>query len=222
MKAMILAAGRGNRMGSLTQDSPKPLLKVKGKCLIDWHLHKLSEAGFRDIVINVSYLSEKIIQYVGDGSKWHLNITISNESVALETAGGIKKAITYLGSEPFVVINADIFSNYDYQKLKSIIFKNTTLAYLVLVNNPDHNIKGDFGLSKDGAVIINANELLTFSGIAIYDPKLFLGLEKGKKIKLSPILKNAIDKNLIQGEFFEGEWSDVGTPERLKLINLGK
>ena len=136
MKAMILAAGRGNRMGSLTQDSPKPLLKVKGKCLIDWHLHKLSEAGFRDIVINVSYLSEKIIQYVGDGSKWHLNITISNESVALETAGGIKKAITYLGSEPFVVINADIFSNYDYQKLKSIIFKNTTLAYLVLVNNP--------------------------------------------------------------------------------------
>lgn len=151
MKAMILAAGRGNRMGCLTQDSPKPLLKVKGKCLIDWHLHKLSEAGFRDVVINVSYLSEKIIKYVGDGSKWHLNITISSESVALETAGGIKKAITYLGSEPFVVINADIFSNYDYQKLKSIIFKNTTLAYLVLVNNPDHNLKGDFGLSKDGA-----------------------------------------------------------------------
>ena len=142
--------------------------------------------------------------------------------MALETAGGIKKAITYLGSEPFVVINADIFSNYDYQKLKSIIFKNTTLAYLVLVNNPDHNLKGDFGLSKDGVVTINANELLTFSGIAIYDPKLFLDLEKGKKIKLSPILKSAIDKNSIQGEFFEGKWSDVGTPERLKLINLGK
>jgi MurNAc alpha-1-phosphate uridylyltransferase len=110
MKAMILAAGRGKRMGYLTQSCPKPLLKVKGRCLIDWHLSKLCEAGFKDVVINVSYLSKEIIEFVGDGSNWGLNISISEEIEALETAGGIKKAIKYLGDDPFVVINADIFS----------------------------------------------------------------------------------------------------------------
>jgi len=219
MKAMILAAGRGERMGNLTKDNPKPLLKVKGRCLIDWHLKKLKNAGFKDIVINVSYLSKKIIEFVGDGSNWELNISISEETEALETAGGIKKAIKSLGDDPFVVINADIFSNYDYKNLKIRPLKKTNLGHLVLVNNPEHNLEGDFGLLNNGALTMNSDSSLTFSGIAIYDPKLFYKLMEGSKIKLSPILENAINKNYIQGEFYEGFWSDIGTPERLNLIN---
>ena len=220
MKAMILAAGRGKRMGNLTQNCPKPLLKVKGKCLIDWHLSKLCEAGFKDVVINVSYLSKKIIEFVGDGSNWQINISISEEMEALETAGGIKKAIKYLGDGPFVVINADIFSNYDYKNLTIRSLRNGSMGYLVLVNNPEHNLEGDFGLMDDGTLTMNSDRLLTFSGIAIYDPKFFSELTLGSKIKLSPILEIAINKKCIQGELFEGVWSDIGTPERLNMINL--
>tara|TARA_B100000767_G_scaffold257012_1_gene264506 strand:- start:986 stop:1654 length:669 start_codon:yes stop_codon:yes gene_type:complete len=220
MKAMILAAGRGKRMGNLTQNCPKPLLKVKGKCLIDWHLSKLYEAGFKDVVINVSYLSKEIIEFVGDGSNWKLNISISEEIEALETAGGIKKAIKYLGNEPFAAINADIFSNYDYKNLTIRSLYNRSIGHLVLVNNPEHNPEGDFGLLDDGALTMNSSRLLTFSGIAIYDPKFFSELLEGSKIKLSPILEIAINKNYIQGELFDGLWSDVGTPERLNMINI--
>jgi N-acetyl-alpha-D-muramate 1-phosphate uridylyltransferase len=220
MKAMILAAGRGKRMGNLTQTCPKPLLKVKGRCLLDWHLSKLCEAGFKDIVINVSYLSKEIIEFVGDGSIWGLKIAISEEAEALETAGGIKKAIKYLGDDPFVVINADIFSNYDYKNLIIKSLDKRSMGYLVLVNNPDHNPKGDFGLLDDATLTMNSDRLLTFSGIAIYDPKFFSELTLGSKIKLSPMLEIEINKNCIKGELFEGFWSDVGTPERLKMINL--
>ena len=220
MKAMILAAGRGERMGKLTQNCPKPLLKVKGKCLIDWHLIKLYEAGFQDVVINVAYLSKQIIDFVGDGSNWGLNISISDEIEALETAGGIKKAIKYLGDEPFAVINADIFSNYNYKNLKNRSLQNKSIGHLVLVNNPEHNLTGDFGIMDDGILTMNSERPLTFSGIAIYDPKFFSELTEGNKIKLAPILEIAINKKYIQGEFFEGLWSDVGTQERLNMINL--
>ena len=220
MRAMILAAGRGKRMGHLTKNHPKPLLKVKGRSLIDWHLSKLYDAGFRDVVINVSYLSKEIIEFVSDGSNWGLNISISEEIEALETAGGIKKAIKYLGDDPFVVINADIFSNYDYKNLTMRSLHNGSMGHLVLVNNPEHNLEGDFGLLDDGALTMNSDRLLTFSGIAIYDPKFFSELTEGSKIKLSPILEISINKNCIQGELFEGIWSDVGTPERLNNINL--
>ena len=220
MKAMILAAGRGERMGSLTQNCPKPLLKVKGKCLIDWHLIKLCKAGFKDVVINVAYLSKEIIDFVGDGSNWRLNIIISEESEALETAGGIKKAIKHLGDEPFAVINADIFSEYNYKNLKARSIQNKSMGHLILVNNPEHNLGGDFGLMDDGFLTINSDKLLTFSGIAIYDPKFFSELTDGSKIKLAPILEIAINKKYIQGELFEGLWSDVGTPKRLNMINL--
>lgn len=220
MKVMILAAGRGERMGNLTQNCPKPLLKVKGRSLIDWHLIKLSEAGFKDVVINVAYLSEEIIEFVGDGSKWGLNISISEEEQALETAGGIKKAIKYLGDEPFAVINADIFSDYNYENLKARSLQNNSMGHLVLVNNPEHNLKGDFGIMDDGILTMNSEKPLTFSGIAIYDPKFFFELTEGNKIKLPPILEIAINKKCIQGELFEGLWSDVGTPERLNMINL--
>ena len=222
MKVMILAAGRGERMGNLTQNCPKPLLKVKGRCLIDWHLIKLCEAGFKDIVINVAYLSKEIIEFVGDGSKWGLNISISEEEQALETAGGIKKAIKYLGDEPFVVINADIFSDYNYENLKARSLQNNSMGHLVLVNNPEHNLKGDFGIMDNGILTMNFERSLTFSGIAIYDPKFFSELAEGNKIKLAPILEIAINKKCIQGELFEGLWSDVGTPERLNMINLNE
>ena len=220
MKVMILAAGRGERMGNLTQNCPKPLLKVKGRCLIDWHLIKLCEAGFKDVVINVAYLSKEIIEFVGDGSKWGLNISISEEEQALETAGGIKQAIKHLGDEPFAVINADIFSDYNYKNLKNRSLENKRIGHLVLVNNPEHNLKGDFGIMDDGILTMNSERPLTFSGIAIYDPKFFSELAEGNKIKLAPILEIAINKKCIQGELFEGLWSDVGTPERLNMINL--
>jgi N-acetyl-alpha-D-muramate 1-phosphate uridylyltransferase len=220
MKVMILAAGRGERMGYLTQNCPKPLLKVKGRCLIDWHLIKLCDAGFKDVVINVAYLSKEIIEFVGDGSRWRLNISISAEEQALETAGGIKQAIKYLGDEPFAVINADIFSDYNYKKIKNRSLENKRIGHLVLVNNPEHNLKGDFGIMDDGILTMNSERPLTFSGIAIYDPKFFSELTEGNKIKLAPILETAINKKCIQGELFEGLWSDVGTPERLKMINL--
>jgi len=222
MKVMILAAGRGERMGNLTQNCPKPLLKVKGRSLIDWHLIKLCEAGFKDIVINVAYLSKEIIEFVGDGSKWGLNISISEEKQALETAGGIKKAIKYLGDEPFAVINADIFSDYNYENLKARSLQNNSMGHLVLVNNPEHNLKGDFGIMDNGILTMNSERSLTFSGIAIYDPKFFSELAEGNKIKLAPILEIAINKKCIQGELFEGLWSDVGTPERLNMINLNE
>ena len=220
MKAMILAAGRGERMGNLTQNCPKPLLKVRGKCLIDWHLIKLCEAGFQDVVINVAYLSKQIIDFVGDGSNWGLNISISEEIEALETAGGIKKAIKYLGDEPFAVINADIFSNYNYKNLKNRSLQNKSIGHLVLVNNPEHNLTGDFGIMDDGILTMNSERQLTFSGIALYDPKFFSELTEGNKIKLAPILEIEINKKYIQGELFEGLWSDVGTQERLNMINL--
>jgi len=222
MKVMILAAGRGERMGNLTQNCPKPLLKVKGRSLIDWHLIKLSEAGFKDVVINVAYLSKDIIEFVGDGSKWGLNISISEEEQALETAGGIKKAIKYLGDEPFAVINADIFSDYNYENLKNRSLQNNSMGHLVLVNNPEHNLKGDFGIMDNGILTMNSEGPLTFSGIAIYDPKFFSELTKENKIKLAPILEIAINKKCIQGELFEGLWSDIGTPERLNRINLNE
>ena len=221
MKAMLLAAGRGKRMRSLTTNIPKPLLEVRGKCLIDWHLEKLSNAGFKDVVINVSYLSDKIIQHIGDGKRWNSNIIISHEPEALETAGGIRKAIFHLGYEPFVVINADIFSDYDYRNFKNIPLKQTSLGHLVMVNNPAHNVKGDFGLSKNYTLMMDDDQLFTFSGIAIYKPELFANLKEGIKIKLSVILESAINKKYIQGELFEGAWSDVGTPDRLKQINSG-
>ena len=220
MKVMILAAGRGERMGNLTQNCPKPLLKVKGRCLIDWHLIKLCEAGFKDIVINVAYLSKEIIEFVGDGSKWGLNISISEEKHALETAGGIKKAMKYLGDEAFAVINADIFSDYNYENLKARSLQNNSMGHLVLVNNPEHNLKGDFGIMDNGILTMNFERSLTFSGIAIYDPKFFSELAEGNKIKLAPILEIAINKKCIQGELFDGLWSDIGTPERLNMINL--
>jgi len=219
MKAMILAAGRGERMGELTREIPKPLIKARGKPLIEWHLEKLSTTGFKNIVINVCYLPEIIKDFVGDGSKWKLNVTYSEENPILETAGGIKNALSLLGEEPFAVINADIFSNFDYAKLQLINLNNTSDGYLVLVKNPEHNQAGDFGLLDNNCLAVNSDILYTFSGIAVYHPRFFNELELGIKMQLLPLLNSSISHSLIKGELFEGVWSDIGTPERLKILN---
>jgi MurNAc alpha-1-phosphate uridylyltransferase len=216
---MILAAGRGERMGNLTRDLPKPLIRAKGKPLIEWHLEKLSNSGFKDIVINVSYLPEMIKDFVGDGSRWQLNVTYSEENPILETAGGVKNALPLLGKEPFAVINSDIFSNFNYAKLKLISLNNSSDGHLVLVKNPEHNQTGDFGLLENDCLALNVNALYTFSGIAVYHPRFFDEMETGVKMQLLPLLKSSISNSLIKGELFEGIWSDIGTLERLEAIN---
>ncbi len=216
---MILAAGRGERMKEYTKETPKPLILTKDKPLIEWHLEKLSTAGFQDIVINICYLPGMIKNFVGDGSRWQLNVTYSEENPALETAGGIKNALQYLGNEPFAVINADIFSNFDYAKLRLVDLNKTSDGYLVLVENPEHNQTGDFGLSVDNYVALNSKILHTFSGIAVYHPRLFNNLKVGVKMQLLPLLKASISNSLIKGELFKGMWSDIGTPKRLALVN---
>jgi MurNAc alpha-1-phosphate uridylyltransferase len=219
MKVMILAAGRGERMGSLTKNIPKPLISARGKPLIEWHLEKLSTTGFKDIVINVCYLPKIIKDFVGDGSRWQLKVTYSEENPILETAGGIKNALPLLGKDPFAVINADIFSNFDYAKLKLINLNNSSDGYLILVRNPEHNQAGDFGLLGNDYLTFNSNIMYTFSGIAVYHPRFFNQIESGIKMQLFPLLKSSIPQSLIKGELFEGIWSDIGTPERLTTIN---
>jgi len=216
MKAMILAAGLGSRMRPLTDVLPKPLLEVKGKALIVWHLEKLACNGFKDVVINIAHLGYKIPEYLGDGSKYGLSIHYSDEqeSGALESAGGIKKALSLLGDEPFLVINGDVYCDYEFDA--SFELKNKK-AHLILVKNPSHNSKGDFGLS-DGLVLNNDDKMYTFSGIGYYVPSFFDGVAL-QKSPLAPLLRNAITKNDISGELFNNIWHDIGTPQRLKEIN---
>lgn len=216
MKAMILAAGRGERMRPLTDTLPKPLLKVAGKMLIEYHLEKLKAAQITDVVINHAWLGQKIEQALGDGSKYGLSIKYSAEKEALETAGGIIKALPLLGNEPFIVVNGDIFCDYDFSLLPSSI---SNLAYLVLVNNPAHHPAGDFVLNSSGAVASEGEKKYTFSGIGIYHPDLFKNYTQGKRA-LAPVLRKAMEAQQVNGEFYQGEWHDVGTPERLNELDL--
>ncbi|MDQ7067510.1 MAG: nucleotidyltransferase family protein [Sulfurimonas sp.] len=216
MKAMILAAGRGERMRPLTDSLPKPLLEVQGKPLILWHIQRLAQNGFKDIVINIAHLGYKIPEYLGDGSKYGLNISYSDEqaSGALESAGGIKKALTLLGEETFLVVNGDIFCEYEFDGAFELGDKK---AHIILVPNPEHNPKGDFGL-KGGLALNRADEMFTFSGIGYYSHDFFdsIGIEKKS---LAPILREQIDKKAVSAELFRGKWHDIGTPKRLKEIN---
>ena len=177
MRAMILAAGRGERMRPLTDTTPKPLLQVGGKMLIEYHLEKLKQANITDVVINHAWLGEKVEQALGDGSRYGLNIQYSAEGEALETAGGIIKALPLLGNGAFIVINGDIFCDYDAPSLLAPI---SGLAHLLLVDNPEHNPEGDFELTELGEVQQTGENKLTFSGIGIYHPDLFKKMEKGK------------------------------------------
>ncbi len=213
---MILAAGRGERMRPLTDCVPKPLLKVAGKALIVWHLEKLAKAGFSQVVINHAHLGAQIEDALGDGSRWGLQIRYSAEGQgrALETGGGICKALPLLGDGPFVVINGDIFTELDYAALK---LPEHSLAHLILVDNPEHHPRGDFAL-KDGVVQEEGAPQLTFSGIGVYHPRLFAGCE-AKPFPLGPLLRRQMPQGRISGEHFRGYWLDVGTPERYQLLH---
>jgi MurNAc alpha-1-phosphate uridylyltransferase len=224
MKAMILAAGHGTRMRPLTDHTPKPLLKVGGKPLIVWHIEKLAQAGFEDIIINIAWLGDQIPKALGDGDKYGVNLHYSDEQKdgALETAGGIIKALPLLsetGSEPFLVTNGDVWCDYQYTNNSPL--NDSKLAHLILVNNPAHNPEGDFSLSPIGKAQLVKNEgnpKFTFSGIGYYHPDLFKNLTQGKR-PLAPLLREAMQGDDITGEQFNGDWRDIGTPERLAELD---
>lgn len=216
MKAMILAAGRGERLKPLTDKTPKPLLKVGDRSLIEYHLINLKHAGISDVVINISWLGELIKKTLGDGSEYNLNISYSDEgNSALETAGGIIKALPLLGNDPFLVINGDIWSDYDFKSLVDHELKGE--AHLILVNNPDHNTQGDFALEKN--ILKNKGKTMyTYSGIGQYSKQFFEGLPQ-EKTALAPIIRNKSRQHLVTGSRHNGLWTDVGSKERLDTLN---
>ncbi len=213
MKAMILAAGRGERMRPLTDTVPKPLLPVAGKPLIVHHIERLASAGYREIVINHAYLGETIEACLGRGDQWGVVIRYSAESRALETGGGIYNALPLLGDAPFLVINGDIWCDVDLAKLDLWL---EDLAHLVLVPNPRHNPQGDFYL-HDRRLSGQSGDKLTFSGIGLYDPRLFSGCRAGA-FPLAPLIRQAISLDRVSGELHAGQWIDVGTPQRLRQL----
>lgn len=220
MQAMILAAGRGERLRPYTDRVPKPLLEVRGLPLVVWHIKNLRRAGFKEIVINHAHLGAMLESELGDGSKWDVAISYSAESDALETAGGIAYALHLLKPQPFLVVNGDIFCDFDFSRASQVDLATHT-AHLVLVDNPVHNLTGDFALAN-GKVRLHGVPMFTFSGIAVYRPEFFDGIVRGEKAKLSPLLKAAMATEKIGGEHFSGLWLDVGTPERLAQINNTK
>jgi len=217
MKAMILAAGEGRRMRPLTEATPKPLLQVGGLALIERHLIALKQGGFEEVVVNAAYLSSQLVDFCGDGSQWGLRLQMSVESVPLETAGGIINALPHLADAPFAVINGDIWCDYPLDRLKATELGEAS-AHLVLVRNPPQHPTGDFSLDSRGLVQAAVDSAtFTFSGIAIYHPRLFQGLEAGVR-PLKPVLDTAISAGQVSGEVWAGQWEDVGTPERLALL----
>lgn len=213
MTAMILSAGRGERMRPLTDIKPKPLIEVGGKALIVWHIQKLASLGFRDIVINIAHLGYMIPQYLGSGSKWGVNILYSDEQKegALESAGGIANALKLINSDTFLVVNGDILCDYEFNRDFELF---DDLVHLILVKNPKHNPNGDFGII-DNKAINDSNEKYTFSGIGYYKKELFADLEP-KKAPLAPLLRSQIDKKRVGASLYLGRWHDVGTIERLR------
>jgi Nucleoside-diphosphate-sugar pyrophosphorylase involved in lipopolysaccharide biosynthesis/translation initiation factor 2B, gamma/epsilon subunits (eIF-2Bgamma/eIF-2Bepsilon) len=221
MKAMILAAGLGNRMRPLTLHTPKPLLEVGGKPLIVWHIEKLAAIGVNEIVINTAWLGEKLAQALGDGSQFGVKILWSHEGEGLETAGGIINALPLLGDEPFILVNGDVWTTMDFAPLLNVEL-GENLAHLVLVQNPEQHPNGDFTLADGKAYIFDqqiSGENLTFSGVSVIHPKMFAGLEAGKR-PLAPLLKAAMLENKIAASKLTGIWVDVGTPERLNALDL--
>ena len=219
MKAMILAAGKGERMRPLTDHTPKPLLEVGGRPLIEHHILRLADAGFRELIINVSHLGEQIIEFCGDGSRWGLTIQISPEDEPLETAGGIINALPLLGDQPFLLVNGDVWTDYSFGRLRDLMLARPDGAHLVLVDNPPQHPGGDFRL-RDGYVmeLADVEVGLTYSGVGVYSRGFFHGVPDGKS-PLRPLLGRAIENNVLTGEHYAGDWEDVGTPERLALLD---
>lgn len=219
MRAMILAAGRGERMRPLTDRTPKPLLPVAGRPLIEHHITSLAAAGIREIVINVSWLGKQIVDTLGDGTRFGVELRYSREEpTPLETAGGIRRALPLLGNAPFIVVNGDVWTDYPLGTLQP----PAGLAHLVLVDNPPHREQGDFVL-EGGRVGVGEGKRLTFSGIGIYRPELFAGLPDGA-YPLAPLLRTVMAQGQVSGEHYRGRWIDVGTPARLDELErmLGK
>ncbi|MFM2289751.1 MAG: hypothetical protein RL684_2894, partial [Pseudomonadota bacterium] len=211
MKAMLLAAGRGERLRPLTDRTPKPLLEVRGEPLIGWHLRALARAGVHEVVINLAWLGGQIRARIGDGERYGLAVQYSSEPEgALETGGGIFQALPLLGPGPFLVVNGDTYTDIDFARLA---IAPGELAHLVLVPNPAHHPRGDFAL-RDGLVQAEGGPRLTYSGVGVYRPELFAGCQPGR-FPLLPLLQKAIAARALGGELHHGAWTDVGTVERL-------
>jgi MurNAc alpha-1-phosphate uridylyltransferase len=215
MKAMILAAGRGERMRPLTDSTPKPLLRIGGQTLIEHHVYALAQAGITELVINHAWLGDQIVKALGNGSAYGVEIMYSPETGAsLETGGGILNALPLLGSDPFLVVNGDIWTGFAFDTLPS---KPDGLAHLVMVDNPEHHKDGDFSLSA-GLLSQSGPAMLTFGGIGVYRPELFSDCTAGA-FPLAPVLRRAMDVGQVSGAHFSGSWFDIGTPERLDAVN---
>lgn len=218
---MILAAGRGHRMRPLTDHCPKPLLPVGGKPLVVWHLTRLAAAGFREVVINHAHLGNLIEDALGDGRRFGLSIAYSAESEALETAGGIAHALELLGDAPFLLVNGDVFCDYDFARAREIgarLVASGLKAHLVLAANPPHHPEGDFAL-VDGRCRSTGKPRLTYTGIGVYRPQAFAHVPPGRKLPLAPLLEEWMALDAVSGEYHEGLWVDVGTPERLAALD---
>jgi MurNAc alpha-1-phosphate uridylyltransferase len=228
MKALIFAAGLGERMRPLTDTTPKPLLAVGGKPLIAWHLEKLAAIGVRDAVVNTSWLAHRFPELLGDGARWGLNLHYSYEGdTPLETGGGMLQALQLLGESPFIAVNGDVWTDFDFATLPR---EPRGDAHLILVDNPMHNPRGDFALDSDGRIQSDGLEHLTFSGIGVYRPRLLLDWrstigdapganENPPRFKLAPLLRNAMARDAVAGSRHGGRWTDVGTPQRLEELD---
>jgi N-acetyl-alpha-D-muramate 1-phosphate uridylyltransferase len=214
MKAMILAAGRGARMGALCDKQPKPLLPIAGKPLIAHTLIALANAGINDVVINVSYLGHLIQKALGDGKQYGVTITYSVESPALETGGGIYKALPLLGNDPFIVVSGDLWTDYPWQQLATRL---TGLAHLVMVDNPVFHPQGDFYLDQNNILQQTGGPKLTYASMGIFHPQLFKDCQAGT-FRLTEVLLPAISRGEITGEHFKGDWINIGTPEQWKEL----
>jgi MurNAc alpha-1-phosphate uridylyltransferase len=221
MKAMILAAGRGERMRPLTDVTPKPLLRAGGKPLVVHLIERLAAAGIDDIVINVCHLAAQIEAALGDGGEYGVRVRYSREPRALETAGGIAQALPLLGAAPFLAVNGDLYSDFDFARLAPAAARlaaGPDLAHLVLVDNPRHHPHGDFHLAA-ARVGTGSGERLTFSGIGVYHPRLFAAVAPGSRGRLADVLREPIARGLVSGERHAGLWIDVGTPQRLAALD---
>jgi MurNAc alpha-1-phosphate uridylyltransferase len=214
MRAMILAAGRGERLRPLTDSMPKPLVEVGGKPIIEHHIQALAKAGFKEIIINQGHLGDMLPATIGDGSRWNISIHWSNEQPeALETGGGIHNALPLLGLSPFLVVNGDIWTDYPFSRLRAI---KCDWAHLVMIPNPSQHPAGDFNLHQ-ARIRNNGEHMHTFSGISVYHPRLFNACTPGK-FSVVPLLRFAMENHLVTGEKYEGGWEDIGTPERLESL----
>jgi len=217
MKVMLLAAGRGERMRPLTDETPKALLPAGGRAVVEWLIDRLAAAGLRELVVNTAHLGWKIERALGDGARFGVRIEYSREAEALETAGGIATALPLLGPAPFIAVNADLHTDYPFARLRAALIENA-LAHLVLVANPQHHPDGDFALAA--GMLANAGApMLTFSGIGVYHPALFASVARGTSARLAPLLREAAAHGRITGEHYRGRWRDIGTPERLATLD---